>query len=888
MSKESDVSGYGLSIYKYPKFHPKFTESCRAFCIGVRPGRNYDSDWNKSANKKETDGTDEVLFEDGCIVGFDTEYQNLAAVLEANNEDVSVEANKEKQNLYLSYQFNAKWKGKEWSGIGYPAEGERLSLADFLSWVVSTSPFSEDGKVVCPNQFVLVCHFSRADLPSFSDFYTKRFKNRLMAIRKTFITGTKGAPLPIPLNVNGRRKMTKVCIRDTLLLAPSDAKKLEDIGVMIGVPKVTKVTKAHKEKMIGLMKSDFALFEEYALKDAEIARKFAEEVIKISVSKGGKPTIPLTLTSLGISFVKAVWKEKGYNPDDVNGISPEKKYGYNFKKKSHMFYTDRSIKHPNRHIWNPLATECYHGGRNEQFLFGAGEPGVWTDYDLASAYPTGMSRIGMPDWDNPVNSRNLDELLEHDLVFAQVRFRHPAHIRFPIFPVKESGSVVFPSEGISFCCGPELIVAKNLGLKPEIIAGVAFPTDNTKKPYFDYITYCIENRNQHEKKTVFNSLWKELANGMYGKLAQGLTKRSGYNLRKSTYEQLPDSAITNPFFASYTTSFCRAALAEILNSLPSTVTVCSCTTDGFLSNASPKDIDKATKGEICQEYFKSGKLLRDDLKGPLEIKGKIAQPLGWRTRGQATIERLPDENVILAKSSFKPATENKDEQNEWIIREFEDRFFGKSYAVPTFVGVREMVELEADLYDKMGYKKLSMDYDWKRDVDLETLTTRKVRNKELVYFETIPWRKVEEYVYVKGYWKVYAEKHDLVLKTPADVTGYHAEYSEHIRNPKRRGINRSSSNTTLVDFKKWFAKAYKHHAYGLPNPDSPHYLSYRELDSLMAELGVSGMLNALSNHRNKTFDKPNVIYRKEFLEKAVSELKKQFPAFDTSKVFRES
>jgi len=60
------------------------------------------------------------------------------------------------------------------------------------------------------------------------------------------------------------------------------------------------------------------------------------------------------------------------------------------------------------------------------------------------------------------------------------------------------------------------------------------------------------------------------------------------------------------------------------------------------------------------------------------------------------------------------------------------------------------------------------------------------------------------------------------------------------------------------------------------------------LDSFMSELGVSGMLNALSNHRNKTFDKPNVIYRKEFLEKAVSELKKQFPAFDTSKVFRES
>jgi hypothetical protein len=887
MSKDSDVSGYGLSIYRYPKFHPKFTETCRAFCIGVKPGRNYDKGFNAAAKVKEIDGTKEHLFEDGCIIGFDTEYQNLADVLEANKEDVSVEENKEKQNLYLSYQFNAKWNGIEWKGIGYPSEGKRLSLADFLCWVVSSYPRKKNGRVICPNQFVLICHFSRADLPSFSDFYTDRMKRQLLAIRKTFITGSKGAPLPVPLNVNGRRKMTKVCIRDTMLLAPSDAKKLEDIGEIIGIPKVP-VSKAQKERMIDLMKNDFELFEKYAEKDAEIARRFAEEVIKISMSKGAKPTIPSTLTSLGISFVKKVWKENGYNSDVINGIDAERRCVPNIKKQKYDFYIDRKTRTEMYEYFNSLATDCYHGGRNEQFLFGAGEPGVWTDYDLASAYPTGMSRIGMPDWDKGEVSKDLDVLLQHDLVVARVDFKHPSRIRFPVMPVKHEGSVVFPREGVSCCCGPELIVAKKLGVELKITLGFAVPTDNQKRPYFDYITYCIENRNKYEKKTVFNSLWKELANGMYGKLAQGLTKRSGYSIRRSRYEELPISAITNPYFASYTTSFCRAALGEILNSLPSSVSVCSCTTDGFLSNASEKDIEQATKGRICQEYFETGKLLRDDLKGPLEIKGRIAQPLGWRTRGQATLKRLPDEKVILAKSSFKPEMEDKDDQNDWIIKEFENRHYGKSYKIPTFVGVRSMMELEADLFNKMGYKKLSMDFDWKRDVDLSTLTTRKVISKDLVYFETQPWKTIKHYEEAKKLWKEFSETNDCILGTPEIVKKYRGELTDIINNPSRKGINRSKKNPTLVDFKKWFAKAYKHHAYGLPDPDSPHYLSYRELDTLLSELGVPGILNALSNHRNKAFDKPNVIYRMEFLEKAVAELKKQFPSFDTSKVFRES
>jgi len=883
MTNPIPITSYPLSIYRYPEFHKNFTPDCRTFCIGVCPGRKYDKNWKGS--KMKDDGDKEVLFEDGCIVGFDTEYQNLEDILESESGDVEVNDNLEKKNLCLSYQFNAKWKGKEWSGIGYPYQGQRLSIADFLSWVISSSPFNNEGKVDCPKQFVLVCHFSRADLPSFKDFFNKKFKNQLLAIRKTFVTKTKGAPITIKLKVNGRSKEVKLCIRDTMLLAPSGSKSLEDIGEMIGIPKVSEVTKSQKKNMIGLMKSDFELFEEYALKDAEIARKYVEEVIQISTARGGNPQIPVTLTSLGISFLTNVWKEKGYIENDINGIKPERKHRYHTKKKKWEFYNDKSVQHPTRHIYDRFATECYHGGRNEQYIFGAGIPGEWTDYDLTSAYPTGMSRIGTPLWDEFRTSTDIDELVENEFSFAMVEFKHPDTVRFPVFPVNEGGSVAFPKEGISFCCGPELLAAKNLGIEMKIKMGLIIPTDRKVRPYLDYLTYCVENRNKFEKGSVFNSLWKELANSMYGKLAQGLMKRTGYNIATQEYEQLPPSRITNPFFAAYTTSFCRGTLAEILNSLPSTVTVCSCTTDGFLSNATPEDIAKATQGPLCREYLQSGKLLRDDLEHPLEEKGKIVQPLGWRTRGQATLQRKSEGKVILAKSSFKPDVDSKDEQNDWIVNEFTNRDFGKIYKFNALVGVREMVEKQTDLYNFDSNKRLSMDYDWKRCPIPSSITTRKILDKDHLYFETAPWKTVMEYGFVKEYWKQFAEERKVVLKEISTLSAFTTSYQEQLATKKRKGHNIARKNTALNEFKKWFARAYANGSYGLPKKGDESYLSYRKLDNLLTSLSFTGTFTALSNIGTKNADIPNVVPNTDFLVGLVHELKKQFPTFDTSKVF---
>ena len=74
-------------------------------------------------------------------------------------------------------------------------------------------------------------------------------------------------------------------------------------------------------------------------------------------------------------------------------------------------------------FWHlPFATECFHGGRNEQLWFGPAFEDDWTDYDLTSAYPTAMALIGMPDWPNMRVTTHLAEFTPTTLGVCCVDF----------------------------------------------------------------------------------------------------------------------------------------------------------------------------------------------------------------------------------------------------------------------------------------------------------------------------------------------------------------------------------------------------------------------------------------------------------------------------------
>ena len=420
--------------------------------------------------------------------------------------------------------------------------------------------------------------------------------------------------------------------------------------------------------------------------------------------------------------------------------------------KSKGYYVKKPVEVNLPHVrYNEaFATDCYHGGRNEQFWFGPGFADKWSDYDLSSAYPTAMSLIGMPDWNGTYQTLNIDEFTSETLGFASVEFEFPKDCRFPTLPVRTANGLIFPLKGKTECAAPEIYLAKAVGAKLTITHGVIVPTDKSQRVFEGFIKECIERRNKAGSKTLQGLFWKEISNSTYGKTAQGLRERRVYDLRDRQTKMLPPSRITNAYFAAYITSFVRAVLGEIMNSIPPDKTVFSCTTDGFLSTINDVESVEATKGHLCDLYRQQREILSGSSQ-VLEIKHQVKTPLGWRTRGQATLDTgdfgETHPNVLLAKGGIwtPPEFEEKEDQNDEIINYFFDRTTESEIDIKGSTGLREMIEYGADLVEKVVTKRLNMEYDWKR----RPLGIKQSLKYDHIAFSTEPWSTAEQFAMMR-------------------------------------------------------------------------------------------------------------------------------------------
>ena len=239
-----------------------------------------------------------------------------------------------------------------------------------------------------------------------------------------------------------------------MLLTPAASKGLRALGEIVGVEKVVidpnpKQEKFYKRNMDKLLKQKPELFEKYAIADAVICLKYAEQLINQTQFLLGTSKIPATLTSIGVDLLWKSWETRNLDPHYLTGKENVTVRIYNKR----LNRTERKTFTVNleRVDWHlRIATESYHGGRNEQFWFGPGFESDWTDYDLTSSYPSAMSVIGMPDWKNIKVSTDIDEFTPTSLGACQVEFEFPPETRFPTLPVRTDNGLVFPLKGQSY------------------------------------------------------------------------------------------------------------------------------------------------------------------------------------------------------------------------------------------------------------------------------------------------------------------------------------------------------------------------------------------------------------------------------------------------------
>lgn len=714
------------------------------------------------------------------VIGFDTEYVPPEEL--TSREDLKEGRGKARPVSYQVYcrlvDSKSPQNGAEWGAVFYPiADDQRFHLDEMISVAVCRGV--EDGHVSrVPRRIELISHFSRADMPMLKDL--EELTPFLDAVRGVFVTLQ---PLTLRYEFEGGPVDLKVSIRDTFLLTAEGAKRLEDLGEVVDVPKI-KVAETPqgeteiKKRMDLLLERDPDLFERYALSDAVICVRYYEKIRELCRKTIGTTKVPLTLSGIGVKRLQLMWeRHSAIEPLQVLGL--EQVQGRTFDDRTGRVYKMKSVvdREP-VHLRRLLAVEAYHGGRGEQFWFGPGPnqfqplewlrqptgephrqdaraPMIWNDFDLSNAYPTAMSLIGYPDWDNMNLHPTLADFTHTALGVAWVEFEFPSSVRFPCMPVRTDRGIVFPRRGRSYCTAAEIALAVELGASLTLKDGAVVPwLTDAIRPFGSFVQNAISERNKHQKGSLENRFWKELVNSLYGKLAQGLRVKRVFNVSDTSMKALEPSPITNPYFAAFVTGYVRAILAEMMNALPQHVHVFSCTTDGFLSTATQEEIDAASHGTLAKSY-REGRVLIANSDQIVEAKHQTGQLLGWRARGQATLQPgfpksdEPAFNYVLAKAGIRtPAEcETLTDQNAYIVQLFLTREPDTEVVIKSLTGVRDIVLDKNDLVAKHFTRRLSMEYDFKRRPD--AMTSSVVDGYRHVSWSSRPWETVEQFNVVR-------------------------------------------------------------------------------------------------------------------------------------------
>jgi hypothetical protein len=668
------------------------------------------------------------------IIGFDAEW-----VEEPEEPSDDLDANDPREpdclphNLVLSYQYACRLGGREWTGIVYTRAGarirfpdlgeadlanypKRIRFADLLGGAISAGIGSGHLRK-WPKHVIAAAHWTRADLSAMADF--DEIKGDFDGVQKTYVTMERRYEARIIAAKHSRA--FQVTLVDTQLLVPGASHSLAALGKMYDFDKLnpgraeTREGAPYIEHMDWLLADNPEYFEEYAIKDAQICALHVEKMLSFGRDDLGldlrRP--PVTLGSLAVKYLQRRWGIEGIDPGAVNGFDLVEQRSFN--RNTGKGYLTKKGRRPRARysIYEKLAKQCFHGGRNECFWYGPtsemrpdlyapavddwdGERRIgeilFREFDLASAYATALASLRVPDYDNARHTADPADFRPDQLGFARVAFDFPPETtRFPCLPViaSDERGLVYPLSGEAYVTAPEIALARPMGAEITILDGVVIPwVEDSPRPFELVIRELSRRRGEHEKGSLQNEMFKQLGNSLYGKLGQGIKGTTSYNTRDDRRIEIGPSPITNPYLAAHVTGLIRALVSELIASIPARWTVVSVTTDGFVTNSPLADIGMDGPVATCLIGVRSDltqapltQSLYDTDRGLLEIKYEAARLLPWRTRGIATLtrewdfgrepNRVSDPNNTpkrkLARGGMREPAGVKD-GNAWFVR----------------------------------------------------------------------------------------------------------------------------------------------------------------------------------------------------------------------------
>lgn len=796
------------------------------------------------------------------VVGFDTEYVT----------DEAAQAHR-----VLSYQFHLIGPYGDFQKIFYPQSGQkehRLQLDDMLLELIQTA--TRVGVIDdFPSDIHLCGFFLRLDLGTLADF--DKFKRSLTNIGGRLGTngeGVKFPPIPAPLEKLGNSKtypsyrdddyprLMTVSFHDVGSHAPLGS-NLAAIGVALGFPKLTIPEPYSIERMDEFLRDNQKLYEQYALRDAEIAARFHVQLKDLAKQITQVRDLPSTASGHGVALLRKTLKDQGIDFNLVFGLKDHVPKIFDESTGQVRKGKVQKIRVNRRDMYEHFITKCYHGGRNECFMAGPTELGLFNDFDLAGAYTTGMVDFPVLDYSKPARiSRDPEDYRGHVVGFAHVQFRYPQMIRFPALPVVSTEyGLIYPLQGESYCTAPEIEVALNQGCEISILDGVIFEQlpdaprifepfvikiRELRAKYKEQAEACSKAGKQSQAPEFWEEYIKLIGNGLYGKSAQGLQPKAVLEAGEIKYVQLPPSEITYAACAAHVTGFVRAVMSEILDAIPPHRTVVSVTTDGFLSDVSEEEIK--LDGPLATRFNElhkrvapiDSKVVNGEVvtrqKPMLSLKHQGEQIIAMKTRGQLTASTFEDKPIILAKGSVSPPIKRaegqsseafKADQNQYMVDLYLTREYDTKTLTRPFVSLRDQLVHGNDVVRLTRAVRLNLEYDLKRK-PIEPPVMRKVGDREHIAFDTEPWESIEQVetirpIFDDGWRKSHT------MKTLADWISWQDYSSSKQVLSKRRKEGQTGINLTQKGTKglviRTFLRAYTRSMWGLDKSA----MSYAEL-----------------------------------------------------------
>lgn len=322
--------------------------------------------WKNSFNDGEI-SVSKALGTPILFIAIDTEYQSNYTM---------------NKNLCLSYQFSAydMNSGKLKSGIFYmnADKEERFSinlLTRNILREIDISISSLDGYKI-----IFIAHFFTAEWSMLKDCI--ELHKKFEYIRKTLIT-TK--PLKSKfIDENNNTVNLYIDFKDTMLLLPEGFKSLEKASTFIKGYEKIDLSIEIKSNMLRFLQDNPQLFEEYAIRDAEVTLKlFIKLQYLLNTINNTNDIIYPTLASATTKNFKT-YSENKFNYEDSKD---------NIKKGKYLHSMQFDRLHSEYKKYESLANRSYMGGLNSSYYMGYCKNYTFLDIDFRNAYPSAMNLI---------------------------------------------------------------------------------------------------------------------------------------------------------------------------------------------------------------------------------------------------------------------------------------------------------------------------------------------------------------------------------------------------------------------------------------------------------------------------------------------------------------